>query len=79
MAAVIGGYTLLQLAELIASSATATKTIIDIHNELQAQGHPPNAPIPLDASKRVRAALASVLPTTPWAYVSDDPDHAGGA
>jgi hypothetical protein len=60
MAAVFAGMTVFQLLQLAAALPGVAKTVIDIANEVKAKGTPPDAPLSLDHSITVLAALLEI-------------------
>lgn len=57
MAAILGGMTLLQVAELAGTLIGAAKDIQEIHDNLKSSGHPPDVPIPVASRELVQNAL----------------------
>lgn len=65
--------TILQIISLIASLAGAAKDVQGVVDDLKAQGHPDDAPIPAEHAAKITAAMQSVSSqTSVW-----DETHAG--
>lgn len=52
--------TILQILQLVSALAGAAKDVSDLATTLRAQGHPDDAPIPVEHQAKIAAALATV-------------------
>lgn len=71
MAAVLGGMTLLQIAQLIAALDAAGLSLLKIRDELRVHGTKDTDELPLEAIQSVRKALEqiSISSTAPGAFM----------